>query len=82
MISFNYGLLSKRYFSIDSVLFLSQFMFYITINSLLFPSPLIGERNKTLTIREYLNEIRPYLKDIIDNLQKPKYMENSTRIGN
>ena len=57
-------------------------MFYITINSLLFPSPLIGDRNKTLTIREYLNEIRPYLKDIINNLQKPKYMENSTRISN
>ena len=57
-------------------------MFYITINSLLFPSTLIGDRNKTLTIREYLNEIRPYLKDIINNLQKPKYMENSTRISN
>ena len=29
-----------------------------------------GERNKTLSVEEYLNKIRPYLKDIINNLKK------------
>ena len=29
-----------------------------------------GERNKTLSVEEYLNKIRPYLKDIISNLKK------------
>ena len=29
-----------------------------------------GDRNKTLLIEEYLNRIRPYLKDIINNLRK------------
>ena len=29
-----------------------------------------GNRNKTLTVEEYLNKIRPYLKDIINNLKK------------
>ena len=28
-----------------------------------------GDRNKTLRVREYLNKIRPYLKDIINNLK-------------
>ena len=28
-----------------------------------------GDRNKTLSIKEYLNKIRPYLKDIINNLK-------------
>ena len=28
------------------------------------------DRNKTLSIKEYLNEIKPYLKDIINNLKK------------
>ena len=29
-----------------------------------------GYRNKTLSIEEYLNKIRPYLKDIMNNLKK------------
>ena len=29
-----------------------------------------GDRNKTLLVEEYLNKIRPYLKDIINNLKK------------
>ena len=29
-----------------------------------------GDRTKTLSVEEYLNKIRPYLKDIINNLKK------------
>ena len=29
-----------------------------------------GDRNKTLSIKEYLDGINPYLKDIINNLKK------------
>ena len=29
-----------------------------------------GDRNKTLSVEEYLNNIRPYLKDIINNFKK------------
>ena len=29
-----------------------------------------GDRNKTLSVEEYLNKIRPYLKNIINNLKK------------
>ena len=29
-----------------------------------------GHRNKILSLEEYLNKIRPYLKDIINNLKK------------
>ena len=29
-----------------------------------------GDRNKTLSVEKYLNKIRPYLKDIINNLKK------------
>ena len=29
-----------------------------------------GDRNKTLFVDEYLNKLRPYLKDIIDNLKQ------------
>ena len=29
-----------------------------------------GAKNKTLSVEEYLNKIRPYLKDIINNLKK------------
>ena len=29
-----------------------------------------GDRNKTLSVEEYLNKIRPYLKDMINNLKK------------
>ena len=28
------------------------------------------DNNKTLSVEEYLNKIRPYLKDIINNLEK------------
>ena len=28
-----------------------------------------GDRNKTLSVEEYLNKIRPYLKDIMNNLK-------------
>ena len=28
------------------------------------------DRNKTLSVEEYLNKIRPYLKDITNNLKK------------
>ena len=29
-----------------------------------------GDRNKTLSVEEYPNKVRPYLKDIINNLKK------------
>ena len=29
-----------------------------------------GNKNKTLSVEEYLNKIRSYLKDMIDNLKK------------
>ena len=29
-----------------------------------------GDRNKTVSVEDYLNKIRPYLKDIINNLKK------------
>ena len=29
-----------------------------------------GDRNKTVSVEEYRNKIRPYLKDIISNLEK------------
>ena len=29
-----------------------------------------NDSNKTLSVEEYLNKIRPYLKDIINNLKK------------
>ena len=29
-----------------------------------------GDRNKTLSVEEYLNKVNPYLKDIINNLKK------------
>ena len=28
-----------------------------------------GDRNKTLSVEEYLNKIRPYLQEIINNLK-------------
>ena len=30
----------------------------------------IGDRNKTLSVKEYFTKIRLYLKDIINNLKK------------
>ena len=38
-------------------------MYYIELKS-------NGDRNKTLSIKEYLDYIEPYLKDIINNLKK------------
>ena len=29
-----------------------------------------GDSNKTLSVEEHLNKIRPYLKDMINNLKK------------
>ena len=29
-----------------------------------------GDRNKILLVKEYLNKIRPYLEDIINNVKK------------
>ena len=29
-----------------------------------------GDRNKTLSVREYLDKVRPYLKDIINDLKQ------------
>ena len=29
-----------------------------------------GDKNKTLSIKEYLDEIKPYLRDMIKNLKK------------
>ena len=29
-----------------------------------------GDRNRRLSIQEYLNKIRPYLKDIINDLKR------------
>ena len=29
-----------------------------------------GDKNKNLSVKEYLNEIKPYLSDVIINLQK------------
>ena len=36
-----------------------------------------GDRNKSLSVEGYLNKIRPYLKDIINNPKKIWLMENS-----
>ena len=35
------------------------------------------DKNKTLSVEEYLNKIRAYLKDITNYLKKISYMENS-----
>ena len=35
-----------------------------------------GDKNKTLSFEEYLNKIRSYLKDIINNLKKTWQVEN------
>ena len=34
-----------------------------------------GDRSKTLSVEEYLNKIRPYLKDIINNLKTSDTLE-------
>ena len=39
-----------------------------------------GEGSKTLSIKEYLDEIKQYLKDIINNLEKFKVHSKSDNI--
>ena len=41
-----------------------------------------GERNKTLSLEVYLNKIRPYLKDIKDNLRKSERWKSQLTIEN
>ena len=41
-----------------------------------------GDRNKTLSVEEYRNKIRPYLKDIINNLKKPDTWKIQFTIAN
>ena len=40
-----------------------------------------GDRNKTLSVEEYLNKIRPYLKDITNNLKKSDTWKIQLTIG-
>ena len=41
-----------------------------------------GDRNKTVSDEEYLNKIRPYLKDIINNLKKSETWNSKLTIAN
>ena len=41
-----------------------------------------GDRNKTLSVEEYLNKIRPYLKEIINNLKKSDTWKIQLTIAN
>ena len=41
-----------------------------------------GGRNKTLSVEEYINIIRPYLKDIINNLKKSDTWKIQLTIAN
>ena len=41
-----------------------------------------GDRNKTLSVEEYLNKIRPYLKDIINNPKKSDTWKIQLTIAN
>ena len=41
-----------------------------------------GDRNKALSVEEYLNKIRPYLKDIINNLKKSDMQKIQLTIAN
>ena len=41
-----------------------------------------GDRNKTLSVEEYLSKIRPYLKDIINNLKKSDTWKIQLTIAN
>ena len=41
-----------------------------------------GDRNKKLSVEEYLNKIRPYLKDIIYNLKKSNTLKIQLTIAN
>ena len=41
-----------------------------------------SHRNKTLSVKEYLNKIRPYLKDKINNLEKSDTWKIQLTIAN
>ena len=41
-----------------------------------------GDRNKILSVEEYLNKIRPYLKDVINNLKKSGTQKFQLKIAN
>ena len=41
-----------------------------------------GDRNKILSVEEYLSKIRPYLKDIINNLKKSDTWKIQLTIAN
>ena len=41
-----------------------------------------GDRNKTLSIEEYVNKIRPYLKDVINDLKKSNTWKTQLTIAN
>ena len=41
-----------------------------------------SDRDKTLSVKEYLNKIRPYLKDIINNLEKSDACKIQLTIAN
>ena len=41
-----------------------------------------GDRNKTLSVEEYLNKIGPYLKDIMNNLKKSDTWKIQLTIAN
>ena len=41
-----------------------------------------GDRNKTLSVEEYLNKISPYLKDKINNLKKSDTWKFQLKIAN
>ena len=41
-----------------------------------------GDRNKTLSVEEYLDKVRPHLKDIINNLKKPVTRKIQLTIAN
>ena len=41
-----------------------------------------GDRNKALSIEEYVNKIRPYLKDVINYLKKSNTWKTQLTIAN
>ena len=41
-----------------------------------------SDRNKTLSVEEHLNKIRPYLKDIINNLKKSDMWKIQLTVAN
>ena len=42
-----------------------------------------GDKNRMLSVEEYLDKIRPYLRNIINDLKTIRYiMENSVNNGN